>query len=263
MINKHLRKDLLKKLDCGPSALSQRIKCLKKNYPMTSDDAAYVIAHKQGVILDRYLPTEKVNHVRGILQQIQPLATQEMSKTKRTTNKTPNSNRTVIISKEFRTTDPILPSEKLKEAKDMAAIYPFLYILENSIRELIYRVMTQNYGQDWWDQKAPQGLKEEVINRMADDKKDSWHQRRGARPIDYLDLKQLPSLMRKIQNDVVPDIIPSIEWFNQLVEEVYKSRCVVCHMNPLDRVNIEAVKLRFSQWQRQIRDKTLTGVDKR
>jgi len=87
---------------------------------------------------------------------------------------------------------------------------------------------------------------------MADEKKNSWHQRRGARPIDYLDLNQLPALMRKIEKEVVPNIIPSLQWFDQLIEEVYKSRCVVCHMNPLDEVNIQAIKVRLIHWQNQI-----------
>ena len=110
--------------------------------------------------------------------------------------------------------------------------------------------MTNRYGNNWWDSKAGK-LKDKVNERMSDEKRNSWHQRRGARPIDYLDLAQLPALVRQIQKD----IIPSIEWFTQFLDEVYKSRCVVCHMNPLDDTNIQGVKLRFTQWQRQVRGK--------
>ena len=70
-----------------------------------------------------------------------------------------------------------------------------------------------------------------------------------------MDLNQLVPLMRNIENDVVPDIIPSLEWFSQLIEEVYQSRCVLCHMNPLDNDSITSVKLRFRQWQKQIKAK--------
>jgi hypothetical protein len=103
---------------------------------------------------------------------------------------------------------------------------------------------------------ATRNLKDTVNNRMQAENRNSWHQRRGARPIDYLDLNQLVPLVRGIQQYVVPDIIPSIEWFSQLVDEVYQSRCVLCHMKPLDNDSIQSVKLRFRQWQKQINAKS-------
>jgi len=127
--------------------------------------------------------------------------------------------------------------------------------MENSIREVIDRVMTSKHGINWWDSEAPRGLADSVSKRMADEKKNSWHQRRGARPIDYIDLDNLPALIRKIERDVVPSIIPSIEWFTQFIDEIYRSRCVICHMNPLDSDNIQAIKLRFTQWQKLINEK--------
>jgi len=53
----------------------------------------------------------------------------------------------------------------------------------------------------------------------------------------------------------VPDIISDLDWFRQLVKQVYKSRCVVCHMNPLDNDNVDAVLVWFNQWQKQINAK--------
>ena len=254
MLNKRLRKALLKKLGCTPAALSQRVKRLKSDHPMTSDDAAYVISHQQGIPLDKYLPVEQVNHIRTILSQIQkPTLTQGPTKSR--SARPTKMAKALIICGELKASDPVLSQKKLREAKEMAAIYPLLYVLENSIRDVIASFMESKYGPNWWDDKAPSGLKTTATQRMSEDTKNSWHQRRGARPIDYLDLSQLPALMRKIQRDVVPKIIPSIEWFTQLVDEVYKSRCVICHMNPLDKDNISSVKLRFRHWQKQIEAK--------
>ena len=84
-----------------------------------------------------------------------------------------------------------------------------------------------------------------------------WHQKRGKRPIDYLDLKDLPNLLEKIIKKITPKIIPGpgIEWIRQLIQEVYVSRCVLCHMNPLHKDSIASVKLKFKQWQKQIQGK--------
>lgn len=99
--------------------------------------------------------------------------------------------------------------------------------------------------------------KRQYHDRMANEKKNSWHQRRGDRPIDYLDLNQLKPLVNKYESLFVPDIIPSLQWFSQLIDEMYQSRCVLCHMNPLNKDNISSVKLKYNQWQKQIKNKQI------
>jgi hypothetical protein len=252
--NRRLRKALLEKLKVTPQALSWRVQGLKKQYAITTEDATYIIAQRQGIILDKYLDRDTVSHIRGIIQQITHItqdATTIAKLARKGKREAEKKQLFVVFPKEFTVTDPILEKGKLLEARDMAAVYPLLYVLENSIREVIDQVMTSRYGHNWWDLKVGK-LKDRVNERMSDEKRNSWHQRRGARPIDYLDLAQLPALVRQIQKDIVPDVIPSIEWFTQFVDEVYRSRCVVCHMNPLDETNIQAVKVKFIQWQRQI-----------
>ncbi len=253
MTNRKLRKDLLQKLGITHQALSLRVQTIKKQHPMTTEDATYVVAHKANIPLDKYLDVETLDRIRGLLRHVSyPIQPGTLHGTIQKGKTVATKDQKVIqIASEFKLTDPILPQKKILEAKEMASIYPLLYVLENSIRELIDKIMTSRCGNGWFDSKAPRGLRDTVKKRMADEEKNSWHQRRGARPIDYLDLDQLRSLMRKIEKEVVPNIIPSLEWFDQLVDEVHKSRCVVCHMNPLDRLNIQAVKLRFSQWQKQ------------
>lgn len=255
MTNRQLRETLLKKLGIGQGALYERAKKLTAQYPMTTEDAIYVIAQQEGIRLAKYLDKETIDHVRSLFQHISypTKALPYVSKaTQRGKGTIKDQQRVIVIGTEFRLTDPILQPKRISEAKEMGAIYPLLYVLENSIREVVDRFMTSTYGDKWWDSKAPKGLRDTVSNRMSDEQKNSWHQRRGARPIDYLDLNQLPALMRKIEKEVVPNIIPSLEWFTQLVDEVYKSRCVVCHMNPLDTVNTQSIKIKFTQWQKQI-----------
>ncbi|MFQ5914596.1 MAG: Swt1 family HEPN domain-containing protein, partial [Nitrospinota bacterium] len=161
----------------------------------------------------------------------------------------------IVVSGEFQDTDPLLSDTRLDEARDMAKLYPLFYILENSIREFIRRVIDGTHGKSWWDTEAPRKIRDRIQERMADDQKHAWHQRRGSHPIDYLDLNQLPDLVRKTQGDFISDLLPSLEWFTQFVDEVYQSRCVVCHMNPLDKDNIQAVKVRLRQWQKLVSEK--------
>jgi hypothetical protein len=257
MTNKELRKKLLEDLGVTKQALSLKVKKLKSQYPMTTEDATYVIAQKQGLILDKYLKPTEIDRVREIMRHLESTIQNFGDSSSRKKHiKSPLQHKQIQIAGEFKITDPILFSKTINEAKEMAAIYPLLYILENSIREFIDKKITKLHnGKDWWESYATRGLKETVNSRMRDENKNSWHQRRGARPIDYLDLNQLTPLVTRIQNHVVPDVIPSLEWFSQLIDEVYQSRCVLCHMNPLDSDSIQSVKLRFKQWQKQIQAK--------
>lgn len=255
MSYKELRKALLEKLDVTPQAVYQQAQKIKTIVPMKTEQAVCIIAQRNGIKIDKYLDEEEIHIIRDLLQQVTPPLQIKTKNIERKSEKQAARQYAVRIGKDFELIDPLLSRSKLKEANEMSDIFPYLYLLENSIREFIDRIMTAQYGSNWWDSQAPPELQKEVIKRMSDDKRDSWHQRRGARPIDYLDLKDLPRLMNKLEKVVVPDIISDLDWFRQLVKQVYKSRCVVCHMNPLHKDNVDAVLVWFNQWQKQINAK--------
>jgi len=257
MTNRKLRKALLEKLGITPQGLSYRVSKIKLQCPMSTEEATYVIAHKEGFPLDKYLDEPMLARVRQHLLHISPQGPRQKSDTGRARRgRAAEKKQNVIkIGKERDIVEPILPRRKINEASDMAKIYPLLYILENSIRELVDRVMTSQFGSKWWDSQAPKNIRRKVADRMTGDKKHEWHQRRGGRPIDYIDLPDLPRVLKKIEKHVIPDILPDFQWFDQLVKEVNRSRCVVCHMNPLNKMNIKSVEVKFEQWEKQVKAK--------
>jgi hypothetical protein len=255
MTNRELKRALLKKLGVSKQAISQRVRRLIEDRPMTTEDATYLIAHESGIPLDRYLDSAEMDRVRTLMPTgaAQPgkLHKEMASRAKRSAP----ANRTIVIGKEFKGSDPILPTDVLSDAREMAAVYPLLYVLENSIREAINRIMQKHHGDLWWDSYSPQGLKDTVNKRMAEENINSWHQRRGAHPINYLDLNQLPAIVRKNERDFVPDMFRDADWFKHYIDDLYLSRCVLAHMNPLDKDNIEDVRLSFNKWQKLINSK--------
>jgi len=250
-----LRKALLDKLKITPQALNQQCQNLKRETPLTTEDATYIIAHRRGMKLDRFLDKNTVARVRDLHLRMNATVLSLAQKDNKIIGNKVMQQRHVKIGDDTEYTDVMLPQKKLKEASEMAKIFPKLYVLENSIREFIKIGMENIYGENWWDTQASRRLKDRARDRMSEDVRDSWHQRRGSHPVDYLDMIELPQLVSKMQQFVVPNIIPSFEWFKQLVEEVYKSRCVVCHMNPLEENNIKSVEVKFNQWQKQMNEK--------
>ena len=254
MTDKALKAALLEKLSISKQALSQRVIRLQKKIPITTEEAVYLIAHEEGIKISRYLDKVDVERIRHISTQYKsqymeksPIVQVKSVSKKKVTK----SSKVVFIAKDFKESDPILPDRVLSEAKEMASIYPLLYVLENSIRQFIVIMMEKYIGSDWWSHVSIK-ISKNFEERMSDEKKNSWHQKRGTSPIYYLDLNELPSLLHKLAPNICPSILPSLEWINSLIDEVYKSRCVLCHMNPLDKDSISSIKLRYSQWRKQL-----------
>jgi hypothetical protein len=70
MTNRHIRRALLEKLGVTRQALSLRVKKLQHHVPITTTDATYVIAHRNGIELDRFLAPELANRVRALLPTV-------------------------------------------------------------------------------------------------------------------------------------------------------------------------------------------------
>ena len=162
--------------------------------------------------------------------------------------------RTLVFPGTFTLTDPLLPEGKLREAREMAAIYPLLYVIENSIREVVQRVMRAKYGADWWNTALTSGKAKQVkltsAQRQDSEVRMSWHQRRGAHDIDYIDLSELRDIILAKQDDFFPDVLgDNRAWFEQFMRELIPSRNVVCHMNPLAQHNVDdVVRVKVTRW---------------
>ena len=256
-----LRRDLLKRLHVSRQALHQRVQRRKREMVMSTQDATCVIAHELGMHVDRYIPADDLARVRGLIRDAGhggELAPSPVARAQPRTESRGERRLELKFPSEFRLTDPILPASKLREAVQMARVYPLLYVLENSIREVIKRVMVTKYGPDWWDTQLAsgrvKGVREAADGRRTQEKtRNSWHQRRGADPIDYTDLGQLLTIIQAKQADFIPAVIPDLAWFEQFMRELEPSRNVVCHMNPLSDLNERDVRNRLGRWNQMVR----------
>jgi len=259
--NSALKEALLEKLGITKQGLSARVQVKKKVLPITTEDAVYLIAFNEGIKIDKFLSPEKVAEVRGLHTQAAAIKSAPSTVTpqnkSRSNSRRGSSPREIRFPNEFKATDPLLSLTKLNEAKAMAAVYPLLYVLENSIRELVKRVMRAKHGDDWWDTQLTSGklkeLKNKAASRMKTETKNSWHQKVGAHPIDYVDLGDLGTIIRGKKSHFHPTIITDWDWFLHFMKELYPSRNVVCHMNPLLSDNIKDVKLKVTKWERMIK----------
>lgn len=262
MTKGELRAELLLRTGWTRQTLSRHVQAVKDEMPMDTKTAQCVLAHRHRIRLDQYLTPDALAGVQGVLARIGH-GRRGASPAKGNGGVTNGSGsrrrtpRTIVFPKEFKTSDPLLSDVKLQEAREMAAVYPILYVLENSIRELIKRVMTAKYGADWWDTALTSGnakqLKVNSDRVRAREKTTAWHQRRGAHPIDYVTLADLGTIIEAKQDAFFPDVLgDSKQFVHNLVRELAASRNVLCHMNPLVDYNIDDIKVKAERWRHLI-----------
>ncbi|HEU4587205.1 MAG TPA: Swt1 family HEPN domain-containing protein [Gemmatimonadales bacterium] len=237
---------------------------------MDTKTAQAVLAHQRGIPLHRYLDREAVAEVQRVLPLLNGAAAsaaepahnaKAVARRGRGRAAGPAKARRIVFADGFDYEDPILPEAKLHEAREMAAVYPMLYVLENSMRELVKTVMQERHGVDWWDtaltSRRARSAKAKADSRRTGENNRRWHQRRGAHPIDYTDLSDLGELILAKREDFFPDVLgggDSAAWFEQFMRELEPSRNVVCHMNPLSAPNVSDVGVKLHRWQETLRN---------
>lgn len=255
---KAVREALAKKLSVGDRHIYKLAQPLANDAQASAEDGVYLLAAKERINLNKYLPEGKVSEIRELhlkLNQQQALGSYQES-TRKKAQTTPRFSKMTCIGKGFTLTDPILPARILIEAKKMSeTVYPLLYVLENSIREVIVRVMSNKYGNNWWDVEVHKDIKDEVQRRKRQEKENPWHGKRGAHEIYYTDILHLKRIVQKNWSDF-KDILPGQQWLTQRLEEISHSRNPVAHMNPLSQKDIKRIEVYFRDWHDQIKAKT-------
>jgi hypothetical protein len=252
--NSKLRSALLTKLSITPQALSLRVQKKKKLTPMSTKLATYLIAHEEGIKIDKFLTAAEVQQVRELMNLTRTTAAATSVSSARSKREAPRT-KEIRFPSGFKVKDALLPASKLKEAQEMAKVYPLLYVLENSMREVIKRAMKAKHGETWWDTQLTSG-KPKTVHQTASDRKvneKKWHQGRGAHPIDYVDLSDLRVIIQANSALFFPAVLgDDIEWFRQFMKELEPSRNVLCHMNPLDAHNTKDLEVKVERWSKMV-----------
>jgi len=252
LTSRELRAALQEELRIGRSWLYQKANEIKVEQVLPRlDEAFYLMAVDAGLDLSKYLDVETVHRVRQ-LHQARRQATAPQPRVLRTTTGTKTV--TVATGKDIKLEDPLLDKRTLDDAKVMAdRVYPVVYVLENSVRELIRRVLKSAYGDGWWGLAATDPVKKKVQERRAKEVSNPWHGRRGAQEIFYTDLGDLASIVTSNHNwQHFQRIFPSQRWLTQKLDEIEMSRNVMAHCNPLRQHDIARLKFYLADWQSQI-----------
>jgi hypothetical protein len=228
---------------------------------MSSDVATYVVALRAGVPLHRFLDSATLDQVAVAEQRLNATELTAPSAGTATPNRRRSPTRTQVV-KELRLESGVkvpaaaLSASRMSEAQRMADVYPMLYAFENSLREFVDGHLTAAMGKDWWDNPkvVSTGIRQTVERNKVAEGKNRYHSTRNARPIYYTNIGDLATITMSERGwKVFKHFFPSDKWLPGLVEKIEASRNVVAHMNPLQKRDIDRIRLNFEDWLGQIK----------
>lgn len=245
-----LRAELLKKLGgVTPQRLYQLVGELKREHgPMSTEDAMYVLAHMKAIDLTKHIDDrEAVDRIRGMVPRGSRPQGLAPAPKKAPTSTGLRPSKLIRVGATGLAVDLKLSAAVADEAARMAELYPKMYLLENSIRSVINRVLTAKHGRAWWATQAPSAVRRLVQGRKDKEDKVPWHGKRGAHEIYYSDFSDLRNIIEKNWVDFDP-IIHKQQWISQWLEELEPARNTLAHHNPVTENEQKRLEVFFTDW---------------
>jgi hypothetical protein len=235
-------------------AVQQRRARLQKLVPVPTDVATYIVAHREGLRINKYLDAETLKSVAEWEAQV--AAKEKPSSGGTALPQSKGRTRTTVV-REAKFGDVKVPRGSLSQkhiadAEQMAKVYPLLYVFENSVREFVDGHLTNAYGAKWWDEPGlvPKGVRDNVERVRNAEAVNRAHTSRKARPIYYTMLGDLVNIVTSTKGNLVfkRPMFPRATWFPELVHSAEVTRNIFAHMNPLQKRDIRRLEDALGIW---------------
>lgn len=164
--------------------------------------------------------------------------------------KTHNSN---YINKEIANhlSIDLLDENHVMISKKMASVYVAITSFENMVRDFIAKTLSEEKGEDWWEESVSEGIRKKAESRRKEEEKIKWHQQRGDRLLNYTEMGDLNNIIQ--QNwDNFEDYLISLDWARQIINTLERSRNVIMHGGELGDRDIERVGTNIRDWINQV-----------
>lgn len=252
-----IRQELRDRTGWSPQNLSNRVRSLRDNgHLMSRQHALYVLAHEQGVDLENFgVEADTLIKVGQLSRSVRdvPVTSRQASEQP----KQSRAGRRVTVSVDGVDVGmlPSLLASHTREADQRSAkAYHLLYLIEQSIRHVISRVLSDTHGEAWWDNAVDSTTRKKAESRQKDDDLDPWHSARGDHPLDYLDIWDYARIIVDDSNwPLFEPIFDRPEFVTETLREINVSRRVVAHMNGLSRHDFERLKTTFRKWMKHLK----------
>lgn len=164
--------------------------------------------------------------------------------------KTHNSN---YINKEIANhlSIDLLDENHVMISKKMASVYVAITSFENMVRDFIAKTLSEEKGEDWWEESVSEGIRKKAESRRKEEEKIKWHQQRGDRLLNYTEMGDLNNIIQQNWNEF-EDYLISLDWARQIINTLERSRNVIMHGGELGDRDIERVGTNIRDWINQV-----------
>lgn len=134
------------------------------------------------------------------------------------------------------------------QAKKMAEYYEIFFCLENSIRDLISDVLSEQAGQSWWDSCVAQQVQQEVAKRIKREKSEGVSTR-SEDPLHYTNFGELAEIIVgnwKYFDDILADRTAT----TRIISKLNTLRAPIAHCCELPPDEVDRLKLSMKDWFR-------------
>lgn len=146
-----------------------------------------------------------------------------------------------------------LDQELVIKAQKMAIVYTAICAFENTVREFVSKKLLENKGENWWKECVSEKIRTKAESRREEENKIRWHTPRGDSIINYTEFGDLMSIIRNIDNwSYFEPHINSIEWADQIIKTLERSRNVIMHSGELVNQDIERIGMYIRDWINQV-----------
>lgn len=193
-----------KELDITKRAVDYKIQKIRKDrgFDITRRDAALLLASVNEIDISKFADPKKLQEIRNLKNNEYKI----------------ESKKTKIIEKDrilkfkditIKSKEPFVPKGLISEAREMSIYYSLLYILENSLRNLIREVYKND--KDFLKKKSP-NIKKKIDNIKS---KEKYFQEKRKDDLEYAHLDWLKQI-----------IVQNWKDFSNLIKEKSKSKFI-------------------------------------
>lgn len=150
--------------------------------------------------------------------------------------------------------DPYLPAA-LYAGLDIVSseAYPILFILENSLRAFIGRVLSGKYSSGWWlevgKKKSTKDIAKKAADRKANESENWHHAKRGVHEVYYIDYSDLLTIIRTFDAEFSVYFKKGAEKnLPGKLQELTPTRNVVAHNNPITKNDLDRLRIHARDW---------------
>lgn len=146
-----------------------------------------------------------------------------------------------------------LDEELVIKAQKMAIVYTAICAFENTIRQFVSKKLLEIKGENWWNECVSEKNRIKAESRRTEENKIRWDTPRGDTIINYTEFGNLLTIIRLPQNwEFFEPHISSIEWADQIIKTLERSRNVIMHSGELVNQDIERIGMYIRDWVNQV-----------